>query len=284
MSLPRIPVTALLGTLALLLAPASLDAQDWKTMSVSRQLQGTPDRLDVHVSYGAGRFELAPAGSGLLYSMRLRYDEETEDPVATFEGGHLRLGVENSDRDIRFGKRDDEGEMSVRLAPDVPMSLEIATGAVEAELDLGGLALTGLDLRTGASKTRLRVSEPNPIRMDRAELQVGAADFRARDLGNLNARRIEVSAGVGDVELDLDGSWEGETALDVSMGLGALTLRVPSGVGVRFERETFLSSVDAEGLERRGDTFYSPNWESASRRVRIKVDAAFGSVGIRWGS
>ena len=83
-----------------------------------------------------------------------------------------------------------------KLARGVPMDLDLEFGAVKADIDLAGLALTDLDLSTGASESRVTISEPNPVHMGTASFQAGAAEFRATQLGNLNAERIEVDAGV----------------------------------------------------------------------------------------
>ena len=126
------------------------------------------------------------------------------------------------------------------------------------------------------------MSRTNPVAIDRASLAVGAADFTARRLGNLNARRIEMSAGVGDVTIDLTGNWQQDAVVRVKMGLGALELRFPEGLGVRMERHTFLTSLDPEGMLKLVDDYYSLNWERATRRITVEVEAAFGSVAVRW--
>ena len=118
--------------------------------------------------------------------------------------------------------------------------------------------------------------------MDRAELQVGAADFTARRLGNLNARLIELNAGVGDLSVDLTGEWRQDGVVRVQMGLGSLELRFPQGVGVKLEQKTFLTSVDTQGLVKRGDAYYSLGWDEAERHVTVDIQAAFGNVDIRW--
>ena len=269
--------TALLLTLALC-APAA--GQSWRTVSSSRQLRGESD-LDVNVHYGAGRFTIQPAPADLLYRVQMRYDEDAFEPLTEFDGRSLELGVESGGRHFRMG-RNQGGSLDVELAPAVPMDLDIEFGAGTADIDLGGLALTQLVVSTGASETLLDVSRPNPVTLDNALIEVGAADFTARRLGNLNARRIEVNAGVGDVTIDLTGEWREDGAVQVEMGLGSLELRLPEGVGVRLERETFLTSLDAQGMEKRGDAYYSPDWDRAERRITIDVQAAFGSVDVRW--
>ncbi len=213
--------------------------------------------------------------------MQLRYDEDLFDPVSEFDGRSLHLGVDARGRNIRVGKQEG-GDLEVELTRAVPMALRLEFGAGRADVDLGGLSLTGLDVQTGAAEALLDVSRPNPSHMDVATLQVGAAEFTARKLGNLNARRIEVSAGVGDVTIDLTGQWQQNADVQVKMGLGSLELRFPDGVGVKLEAKTFLTSVDTEGLVKRGDAYYSLDWDRAPRRIAVRVEAAFGSVNVRW--
>lgn len=268
--------------LSLLGWPAGMGhAQSWRTVTVSRQHSGESD-MRVRVRYGAGRLNIQPADPGALYRMELRYDEETFEPVAEYEGNRLELGVKSIRNNINWPRNRDSGEMNLNLARNVPMDLDLEFGAVRAEVDLGGLYLTRLDLSTGASESRVYISEPNPGRMSSAGFEVGAADFHVRSLGNLNAERITVDAGVGNVVLDFRGRWQGDSDVSVDMGLGALELRFPEGLGVCVVKNTFLTSLDSEGLVKRGDAYYSLDWEEADNRVTVTVDAAFGSIDVVW--
>jgi hypothetical protein len=271
---------ALATLLGLLIAAPSARAQEMRTFTSSRQLSDE-EALDVRVSYGAGRFIVGPAPAGLLYKMNLHYDEDLFDPVSDFDGKNLRLGVDAQGRNVRIGKHEG-GELRVELARSVPMGLVLDFGAGRASIDLGGLTLTSLDLHTGAAEASIDVSRPNPTTMGRVEFEVGAADFTARRLGNLNARRIQVHAGVGDVTLDLTGEWRQDADVSVQMGLGALELRFPEGVGVKLTEKTFLTSVDTQGLVKRGDAYYSLDWDKAERHLTVDIQAAFGSIDVRW--
>ncbi|MGD2120979.1 MAG: toast rack family protein [Gemmatimonadota bacterium] len=274
-------IPGLLGSVFLVVAVAAPgEGQSWRSVTMSRQVSGE-DGIDVRVRFGAGRLTIEPGETGTLYKMHLRYDEEAFEPVAEYESGRLDLGVEGTHHRFRW-KKDDNQEMDLTLARDVPMNLDLEFGAVRADLDLGGLQMTGLKLQTGASESRVDVSSANPLRMAKATMEVGAADFHARNLGNLNAARIEVDAGVGNVVLDFRGDWQGDAEVTVDMGLGALELRFPEGLGVQLEKDTFLTSLDSEGLVKRGDSYYSLDWEEARNRVTVRVDAAFGSIDVVW--
>jgi hypothetical protein len=248
---------------------------------MSRQLSDEAS-LDVRVRYGAGRFYIRPAETGVLYRMHLRYDEETFEPVARYGDGRLDLGVEGIKNKLRWGKNRSSGEMELSLAQGVAMDLDLEFGAVRADVDLGGLEMTGLHITTGASESRIDISEPNRASMDKAGFEVGAADFHLKNLGNLHAERITVDAGVGNLVLDFQGDWNRDAQVSIDMGLGALELRFPEGLGVKVVKDTFLTSLDSEGLVKRGDSYYSLDWDEARHRVTVSVDAAFGSIGVVW--
>lgn len=266
---------------ALLVLAGGLQAQTWREVTTSRRATGS-DPVRVQVDYGAGTFRVAAGSPELLYRMRLRYDEDQFEPKAELRGNRLELGLESVGRSARRARIRSGGEMELTLGRAVPMDLHLALGAVKAELDLGGLSLTGLELSTGASQSTLDVSESNPARLDRAVLEVGAADFVARRLGNLNARRVRVDAGVGDVRLGLEGSWREDAQVDIRMGLGALELRFPEGLGVRLNKSSFLTSLDPQGMVKRGEAYYSLDWEHAERKITVDLEAAFGSVRVVW--
>ncbi len=255
--------------------------QSWRTVTTSRQLTAE-EEVFVDVEYGVGRFAVRPGETGSLYRMELRYDEEVFEPVSEYRGNRLTVGVETIGKGISIGKGDRSGQLDLELATEVPLHLNLEFGAVRADLDLGGIALLDLDLTTGASDSRVDVSEPNPVQMDEASFEVGAASFAANNLGNLNAERIAVNAGVGDIILDFTGDWRRDADVAVHLGLGSVELRFPRGLGVRLIRDTFLTSLDAPGLVRRDGDYYSADWESADRRVTLEIEAKFGSIDVVW--
>ena len=113
-------------------------------------------------------------------------------------------------------------------------------------------------------------------------MDVGAADFTVRNLGNLNTEVIDIDAGVGRIELDFSGEWRKRARVSVDMGLGSLVLRFPRGLGVRLVKDTFLTSLDSEGLVKRGESYYSLDYEEADYQISVAVDAAFGSIRVVW--
>ena len=262
-------------------AAVVVQGQDRRTVTMSRQVDDEKS-MDVNVQYGAGRFSVEPAAPGVLYHMRVEYNQDVFEPLAEYRGSSLRIGTKGLGRRARLGRDHAAGEMRLALTRDVPMDLNMEFGAVRANIDLGGISLTRLQIGTGASQTLIDVSEPNPESMSRASMEVGAADFTVRNLGNLNTPVIEVDAGVGDIELGFGGDWKQNARVSVDMGLGSLVLRFPRGLGVRLVTETFLTSLDSEGLVKRGEEYYSLDYDEADYQVTVDVDAAFGSIRVTW--
>jgi hypothetical protein len=257
------------------------DAQELRTLTSARSHAGE-DALRVEVVYAAGRMRIEPGPAGSLYRARLDYDERFATPVADYRAGLLRVGLEGMERvRLRRGSSRD-ARMDLALGRDPELDLKVEFGAAEARMELGGLKLRSLRVATGASDTKISFAEPNPIAMDQMSFDIGAAAFHVAGIGNANARRLTVNGGVGDVALDFGGRWSGNMDAQISMGLGSLSLVLPRDVGVEIRRSGFLASFSGPGLEQRGNAYYSGNWDSAAHRLTIRIDAAFGSIDVRW--
>ena len=120
---------------------------------------------------------------------------------------------------------------SVTFSPRSDLALAVALGAVDGDLELGGLRLTDLDLEAGASRATVRFSQPNAARCRAATLSAGAAELSVLGLGNSRCERIAFEGGVGRVTLDFGGAWTSSSAVTVKMALGEVALRLPREVG-----------------------------------------------------
>lgn len=281
-------VLVLLGVNALVAILSPLDAaivQNSQTVTTSQKLEDT-DEKRVSIEFSAGRLAIRSIDEGLLYRLKLRYKKDYFEPVTDLSGNRLHLGVERTRKGFRgiFNWNSSGGgnEFDLELTREVPMDLHINFGAGSAELDLGGLALTGLEFNTGASESRIKVSAPNREQILKAQFNVGAADFQLEQLGNLNAEDIEINAGMGSFEISLDGSWQRDALISIDMGVGSLELHVPEDLGFQLLKNSFLTSLDGvRNLVKDGNAYYSLNWDEADRNVTVDLDGALGSVIVR---
>jgi hypothetical protein len=273
-------VPTLVLAAALLGAAVPARAQEWRTITSARQMQGER-ALRVDVTYGAGELRVQPASGTLLYRLQMRYDERQFRPVSAYDRatGRLRLGVEGVRRNQRVRQG---GHATVELAPAVPTDLKLEFGAGRANLELGGLSLRSVDLSTGASETQVRWSAPNRVPAGTVRIASGASSVRVRGLGNARAERLQFDGGVGEATLEFDGAWSRSASLDVDMGVGSLTLRFPRSLGVRIEKDSFLASFSPAGMVRRGDAWYSRSWDGAPNKLTVRISAALGSINVQW--
>ena len=281
-------VLVLLGVNALVAILSPLDAaivQNSLTVTTSQKLEDT-DEKRVSIEFSAGRLTIRPIDEGLLYRLKLRYNEDYFEPVIDLSGNRLHLGVERIRKGFRgifnWNSSGEGNEFDLELTREVPMDLHVSFGAGSAELDLGGLALTGLEFNTGASESRIKVSAPNREQISKAQFNIGAADFQLEQLGSLNAEDIEINAGVGSLKLSLDGSWQRDAVISIDMGIGSLELHVPEDLGFQLRKNSFLTSLNGmRNLVKEGNVYYSLNWDEAERNVTVDLDGALGSVTVR---
>ena len=117
------------------------------------------------------------------------------------------------------------------LSPAVPLDLTFETGAAEADLDLRGLQVKDLLLKTGASATKIRM--PANAGQTFARLEAGAASVNVHIPDNVSAR-IETESGLASIEVDQNRfPRQGEVyqSPDYEQAEHRLDLRVETGLG-----------------------------------------------------
>jgi len=252
-------------------------AQEWRTLESSRQLR-TAEPTSVRIEFAAGTIDIGPTSDALLYRMKLRYDAERGTPVATFDEASRSLTIgTRSAGSLTWNSHSREGStLRAELTRSAPLRMALELGAAHGDIQLGGLRLTDLSLKTGATRLRIDFSEPNREALAGFDLDVGAAEVTVTRGGNAHAGRVRINVGAGALDYDLSGAWEGETDLTANVAIGQLTLRVPTDVGVRVTARTFLAGFERLGLEKRGDMWYSPGYDNAKRRLTAHVTAVLG--------
>lgn len=269
--------------LALVLAAPAAGAQTMRSMSVSRQLHGET-RLRAAISFGAGEVSIQPAPEGTLYAADLTWDADRFVPRTRYDAAtaHLAVGLEPiGGAGVRVvSARRLEQRAVIALSPATELDLDATVGAADATLELGGLRLAELRIRTDATRATVRFSRPNPGACSRAEFRSGAAELEVVHLGDAGCRAVRVEGGVGTVMLDLAGAWPAEAELDISVTLGSVRLRVPRDLGVRLTLERFAASFQPAGFTREGGAWITEGYATAARKLELRVAATVGGVQV----
>ena len=270
--------------LAALAAPP-LAGQQMRNYEYARPLAGER-RLHAVIEFAAGRLELRPAAPGRLYAISLSYDADRFRPIGRYDAaaGQVNLGVEGiGGGGIRVDRRKAlPQDALIELPVGVELTLDASLGAAESTLELGGLQLSGFDLKTGASRTTINFASRTTGACRTASVTSGAGELTVNSAGNSGCRSWRLEGGVGAVHFDLGGAWTADAMVTLNMALGGVTLAVPRDLGLRVRMSGFMSGFDAKGFDKEGKTYTSTNYRTAKRHIEIEVSSALGGVDVIW--
>jgi hypothetical protein len=187
---------ALLGGIALRRA-TSRGSEEPVTFRVPLPPEGegvTSARL--RVRHGAGALRVA-AGSDFRSIAVLTYTGGLNQRVDR-SGDVLEVTLESEFGGGHHGWRSSQRRWDLLLKPGFPLDLEFETGADSSEIDLSGLLVNSLAVRTGASSTSLVLPERGRVGV---RIQAGAGSVEIRVPPALPAR-IRFSGGLASVRVD----------------------------------------------------------------------------------
>jgi hypothetical protein len=264
---------------------SSAAAQTMRDYDYTRAFRGERQLRGV-IEFAAGRLIVRPGSPDRLYGLTLEYDADRFRPIGSYnaEAAEVRLGVESiRGGGIRVDRRSALPQTAlVEFPPSVDLTLDVSVGAAEGSLELGGLRLTELDLKTGASRTTVSFSKPNKGSCRSASVASGAGELTVSDAGNSGCRFWRLDGGVGAVTLDLDGAWPADGRFTLNMALGGVTLLAPKDLGLRVRMNGFLAGFDASGFTKNGKIYTSAGYDRAARHVDVDVTSALGGVRVEW--
>lgn len=99
-------------------------------------------------------------------------------------------------------------------------------------------------------------------------------------LGDTKLRTLNVHIGAGQVDVDLRGHPTHDYDVAVSGGVGQATVHLPQDVGIRAEAHGGIGQINVTGLEKKGDHWENPIYDTAKVSVRVKVEGGIGQISI----
>lgn len=280
---PRSAALALWSAGALLALPAH--AQTMRSFTATRGIMAERQVIAT-LDFGAGAVRVGPAAASQLYRMEVRYDADRFRPTQQYDPrtGILRLGLESIGKGgMRVTSRSQlEQTGNFAFSRIVPLSLSANLGASEANLELGGLTLTDLTVRSGVSRATIAFGSPMRGECRHATFTVGAGEIDITGLANAGCREVRLEGGIGRATLEFTGAWKRDARVTVAMSMGAVTLRIARGTGVRLDASRFLSALSADGLERDGKTWTTPRFDEAKRKITVELNTTVASIDVDW--
>lgn len=176
------------------------------------------------------------------------------------------------------------GTWYLKFSNTIPISFDVELSAGNGDFDLSGLQVKDFTLSTGASDVSLSFDEPNKTFIDNLSIESGVSKFVGRNLGNANFKRFKFQGGVGAYTLDFSGTITNEVDVDVSVGLGVLTIIVPRDVGARlFYEKSWASRLDYgnDFHTVNEDEYETENYDDAPGKMNIRIDSGLGSIKVK---
>ncbi|MBN2471727.1 MAG: hypothetical protein JXN59_13480 [Anaerolineae bacterium] len=239
--------------------------------------EAAPARLRLDCPFG--RLRIEPGAGESIVSGKIVYNVEELKPAYSRQGRTVRIRQQFR---VMIPTAEIANEWSFLLGTAQPYSLEISSGAAEADLTLGGLPLQALKAESGAGDFKLNFDAPNPAHMAEARFKAGAGRTRLRGLLNAGAEYIKIEGGVGQIvaEFTGDGLFSSGRA-KVSAGVGELIIVVDEDAPIRVTASMGLGEIRADpDLVRRGGGYETASYAEATDRFDIDVSGGVGSVKI----
>jgi len=187
--------------------------------------------------------------------------------------------------------------------------VDLRMGAGELRIDSGAdkLANATFDYNVAAWKPEVRytssggtgdltIRQPNDtsinfggsqrnewsVRLSRDVPMEITAHFGAGDatlnLGGLDLRRVEMSMGAGDLNLDLRGTPKTSYSVNVSGGVGDSKVYLPSGVGIEAFATKGVGEIEASGLHQDGNRYYNDAFANSPVKIHLDIHGGVGDI------
>lgn len=202
------------------------------------------DDLHLSIAVGACRLRIVP-GNGPDWVTGTYHDPSAVLPLEiTHEGGSVRIGQrQNIASMLRIFNTIPTLELV--LGKPHPYTLLLESGASESHIDLGGLPLTGLEIKQGAGKVTLDFSAHNPIEMSTFRLTSGASGLELRNLANAGFAEMHIEGGAASYKLDFGGALKRNAYVVVSAAMSSVEIWIPAHTAAHITSQAMMGGVEA---------------------------------------
>jgi hypothetical protein len=157
--------------------------------------------------------------------------------------------------------------------PEVSYDVSGDTGELIVEQGSGEGVRLGGDAR---NEWDLRFNDEVPIDLQ-VEMGAGESDL---DLDSLSLTGLDLQMGAGKTTVDLTGDYAQDLETSIQGGVGEATVLLPSEVGVRARAEGGLGKINAEGLQREGDSYVNDAYGDSEVTLEVEVQGGVGQINL----
>src|SRR5215213_11858931 len=169
-----------------------------------------------------------------------------------------------------------EGDFSYNVSEWKPeVSYDVGGGEGELVVRQGGSK--GSNLTSEArNEWDIRLNDELPTHL---VVQMGAGESDL-DLDSLTLAGLKLQMGAGKTTVDLTGDYAQGFDARIQGGVGEATVMLPSEVGVKAIAQGGLGKIDAEGLEKVGDSYVNEAYGESDVTLNVDVQGGVGEINL----
>lgn len=184
----------------------------------------------------------APPGEPLLvdakfdanhYGLSDSFDEGVEGEGWTYEVGFRRTSDSYFLTALKEMLGGTKPRVTIYLPSDVPYDLEIDFMQGGAEVELGGLWLTNVDIRFLQGGGAVEFSKPLQRPAETMAIQFTQGGGAIQGIGNASPGTLDVAFSMGGGYFDLRGPWQRDAEITIDQSMGGVSVQLPRNVVLR---------------------------------------------------
>lgn len=228
------------------------------------------------LDFTVGEFMILPGETGEPVRVEAKFDtsayalEESFDP-GTDDGWVYRVTfrqtglIKDGGLRVLFGAS--YPELRVFIPPDVPIALRGRFGKGGAELELGGLWLTDVDLQLEKGGLDVSVGRPLAAPLHSFRVHGKQGGMTTRMVGNASPAEVDIFWQQGGSAVDLRGQWLNDSDVSIRSRMGGNHVQLPRGVRI-------------EGLPGRGPLLTPSDEEVPVPTLHMSISSLMGGQQI----
>jgi N-terminal domain of toast_rack, DUF2154 len=110
-------------------------------------------------------------------------------------------------------------------------------------------------------------------------VQMGAGESDL-DLDSLTLMGVDLQMGAGKTTVDLTGDYAQSFDASIQGGVGEATVLLPSEVGIKAKAEGGLGKINAEGLQKVGNSYVNDAYGESDVNLSVEVQGGIGEINL----
>lgn len=252
-----------------------MEVGETKTIQAFGPVTDGTDVVDVGLRINTGKLQISTSDREQMEAT-LKLNVEDWTPKITVNPTTFNIKQENIIQYSGIPTDKIINEWNLRLVEHAIYDLDIEAGVYTGIYELSGLPIRRLEIREGASDTKIYFNTPNPIELERFSLKTATSTVDMIGLGNANFSSFIFEGVGGDFYFDFAGTLQQDANVSLKSGVCNLKIAIPAGMNVIIKNKGAVSNITTQGTwTANGDTYTTTG---AGYTLTITIDIPIANI------